>query len=154
MLDINVPKNSTINDTQIYNNTILRNLPKNWQRNNAIMQLVEQSIGSRNKFVLLDEIGMFYIINEDAGNWDSGCWYSNTSYQYSYRNVITSNYYTKVKTNKVTNYWDDLDNWENKYTAKDTECSCCNLTKDISEIVYSKYWESYLCEECNRTFAS
>ena len=152
MLDIIVPKNSTINDTQIYNNTILRNLPKNWQRNNAIIQLVEQSIGNRNKFVLLDEVGMFYIINEGAGNWDSGCWYSNTSYQYSYSNVITSNYYTKVKATKIYSYWDELEAWDKETPKIDNQCSGCRMSKNVEDIVYSKYWDAYLCEECNNTF--
>jgi hypothetical protein len=152
MLDINVPKNSTINDTQIYNNTILRNLPKGWQRNNAIVKLVEQSIGNRNKFVLMDEIGMYYIINEDAGQWDNGCWYSNTSYQYIYLNIINSNYYTKVKTSKVTNYWNDIDGWEKETENIKNECTCCGMSKSVEEIVYSRYWDAYLCEECNNTF--
>jgi predicted glutamine amidotransferase len=152
MLDIIVPKNSTINDTQIYNNMILRNLPKNWQRNNAILKLVQQSIGSRNKFVLLDELGMYYIINEDAGNWENDCWFSNTSYQYSYSNVITSNYYTKVKTSKVYTYWDELEAWEKETPKIENECSGCRMSKNVEDIVYSRHWDAYLCEECNNTF--
>jgi predicted glutamine amidotransferase len=153
MLDIIVPKNSTINDTQIYNNTILRNLPKNWQRNNAILKLVEQSIGSRNKFVLLDELGMYYIINHEAGVWDNDCWFSNTSYQYSYSNVITSNYYSKVKTTKKTfSYWDELETWHEETPKIENECSGCRMKKSVDEIVYSRHWDAYLCEECNNTF--
>jgi predicted glutamine amidotransferase len=152
MLDIIVPKNSTINDTQIYNNMILRNLPKNWQRNNAILKLVQQSIGSRNKFVLLDELGMYYIINEDAGNWENDCWFSNTSYQYSYSNVITSNYYTKVKTTKAYSYWDELEAWEKETPKLENECSGCRMSKNVEDIVYSRHWDAYLCEECNNTF--
>ena len=44
VLNISVPVNSKINDTQIYNNTILKNLPKNFQYNSSIIKLISYFI--------------------------------------------------------------------------------------------------------------
>lgn len=152
ILDIHVPKNSSINDTQIFNNTILRNLPKGFQHNHSIMQLIESRIGDRNKFVMLDNAGQYYIINEIAGTWDAGNWFSNTSYLYSYSNVITSNYYTKDKTSKkaVNDFWsyNDIQTTENEYS----KCDCCYSTYNKHELIYDKYWNSFLCNECNKDY--
>lgn len=38
-------------------------------------------IGSSNKFVLLDHRGELRIINEDAGHWKDGLWFSNKNYE-------------------------------------------------------------------------
>lgn len=153
ILDIKVPKDSQINDTQIFNNSILRNLPKDFQYNHAIMQLIEQTIGERNKFVFLDTLGNYFIINEQAGNWDNGNWFSNNSYLYSYSNVITSNYYTKNKTTKSTNdFWEDTD-WD--YIPKSsntTKCECCYQSFNNTEITFDRYWNSYLCNECSKVY--
>jgi predicted glutamine amidotransferase len=152
ILDIAVPKNSPINDTQIFNNQILRNLPKGFQHNHAIMDLIEQRIGDRNKFVLLDTNGQFYIINEIAGNWDEGNWYSNNSYLYSYSNVITSNYYVKNKSNKtfVDSAWeyDEIDTIESEHQ----KCECCYTSYKKNELIYDRYWNSFLCNDCNKDY--
>jgi len=151
ILDIEVPFDSQINDTQIFNNNILRNLPKGFQYNHAIMQLIELSIGDRNKFVMLDVLGNYFIINENAGKWDNGNWFSNTSYSYSYSNTITSNYYAKGKYTKYSNdFWEDTE-WQYP-TQKTTKCECCYEQHPTESITFDKYWNTYLCSECSKVY--
>ena len=84
ILDIDVPKGSKENDTQIFNNGLMKPLPYNFYKNNAIMNVLEFTIGSGNKFVFLDDAGDFFILNEKAGEWsEDGAWFSNTSYKRS-----------------------------------------------------------------------
>lgn len=46
-------------------------------------KILAEMIGTTNKFVLLIETGEVSIVNESAGTWDNGNWYSNDSYKSS-----------------------------------------------------------------------
>lgn len=136
ILDIEVPLNSPINDTQIYNNSFLKGLPKNFVENSSIMQLIEYSIGSRNKFVFLDVKGQFHILNESIGIWDNGAWYSNTSYKSS----PYLNYANYKKYDKISYIKDDV--------GELIQCeSCDNMVHNI-DINYDNYFDMYLCKKC------
>ena len=74
------PKRS---DTAMFNELILKKLPDGFIRNMAIVNLIEESIGS-SKLVFLDNKGQFLISNESLGKWDNNVWYSNTTYKYRY----------------------------------------------------------------------
>ena len=136
ILNISVPNDSVINDTQIYNNGILKNLPKGFQHNAGIMNLIRFSIGEKNKFVFLDSKGEFYIINEDAGIWDNEIWYSNTTYQYSYSSGYS---YTKKSIYPYT----ELDAWE------PVECEACTCRSYGNSLTFNTEWDMYLCNSCN-----
>lgn len=129
VLDITVPNGSKINDTQIFRNVFLRGLDRDFIYNESARLLIEYAIGNRNKFVFLDNKGQFFIINEMAGTWDKGCWYSNTTYTYSYSSKYTS---------KGFDYWDS-------YEVE--ECECCGCKH--KEIEYVDEWEMSLCPTCN-----
>lgn len=81
MLDIDVPKESNVSDTVIFIEKYLKPLDKDFYNNPALLGLIEQAIGSYNKFVLLPNSGEGIIINEQAGIWDNGVWYSNETYK-------------------------------------------------------------------------
>ena len=70
-------------DTAMFNELILKKLPDGFIRNMAIVNLIEESIGS-SKLVFLDNKGQFLISNESLGKWDNNVWYSNTTYKYRY----------------------------------------------------------------------
>lgn len=111
VLDIQVPMNSKINDTQIYINEYLKGFTTDdLIRNKNLQKLIEYSIG-RNKFVFLSSKNEYAIINESAGHWVDGVWYSNTSYQtvqyypnwyYEEQEVITPKEKDTLK-NTITN---------------------------------------------------
>lgn len=82
ILDVNVPKGSEINDTQIYINTFLKPFSTlDLIEHTGLHNLIADSIGSGNKFVMMDNTGTYAIINESAGHWNEGVWYSNHSYE-------------------------------------------------------------------------
>jgi hypothetical protein len=43
--------------------------------------MLQQFIGVGNKLIFLDNVGDFEIVNESAGTWDGGNWFSNSSYK-------------------------------------------------------------------------
>lgn len=105
VLSIDVPNGSPFSDTILFSK-VLSSLPRGWNKNHGIIFLVEEYLGSRNKIVLMNNKGKVFIINENAGKWDNGCWFSNNSYHYSrtyscgYTTSCYSPGYTVTKPNK------------------------------------------------------
>ena len=81
VLRIDVPKNSKVSDTVLYCKRYLKQLPKGFTHNDVIMEFMAEHIGDYNKFCFLDSTGYYRIVNEDAGDWVDGVWYSNESYK-------------------------------------------------------------------------
>lgn len=74
------PKKS---DTNLFNERILQKLPVSFERNGAIMSLIEEYIAS-SKLIFLNANNEAYIVNEDLGKEDEkypNCWFSNTTYK-------------------------------------------------------------------------
>ena len=174
ILDIDVPKGSKENDTQIFNNALMKPLPYNFYKNNAIMNVLEYTIGSGNKFVFLDDKGDFYILNEKAGEWsEDGAWFSNTSYKRSsfkkYPSYSTYNTYggwsdewydgySKPVSNSKTTYKYNKDEFEVEEVVDEAVgqgegydysiCDCCNEWCMVDEVKYVRDWNSYVCAGC------
>ena len=142
ILDIKVPTDSKINDTQIFNNAFMRGLDANFVQNDTIMQLLEYSIGNRNKFVFLDSQGQFYILNENAGTWDSGAWFSNNSYKSSPYQYYKPN--KKWNTKPFSEIVSNIDDNEELM-----ECESCNELHFIDNMVHDNYFDMLLCKSCN-----
>lgn len=109
--DYGVDITSTDSDTMMFNKNILQKLSYNSLdkmikgKNQVLKDLLEGYIGSRNKMILLNKDGEFTILNEKAGIWDKGVWYSNSGYK-------------KVKIPKFSfwngQYWDNKQGvWKN-----------------------------------------
>lgn len=85
--DYGVDITSTDSDTMMFNKNILQKLSYNSLdkmikgKNQVLKDLLEGYIGSRNKMILLNKDGEFAILNEKAGIWDKGVWYSNSGYK-------------------------------------------------------------------------
>ena len=85
-------------DTRMFNEQILKELPKNWMRNKSICKLVSDSIG-HSKLAFLNSDSSFKIINESLGGWDKNrkIWFSNNSHiktTYKYKPInIGYNYF-------------------------------------------------------------
>ena len=161
ILDIKVPHGSKENDTQIFNNSLMKPLPYNFYKNNAIMNVLQYTIGDYNKFVFLDDAGDYYILNENAGEWsEEGAWFSNTSYKRpKYHYPVTTSaataggYYNKYGTRTSYGYdWDSEDydyvaKTDNKYKSLKDEFE--SEDKEISASDVKKLNDEYdYCECC------
>lgn len=97
------PKKS---DTNLFNERILQKLPVSFERNEAIMQLIEDYIGS-SKLIFLNAKNEAVIVNEKYGQEDSkypNCWFSNSTYK-------PSAYYDRGGV-KVYKGWKDAEAFE------------------------------------------
>lgn len=75
-----IPTDVKRSDTQVFNDLILKALPKDFYKYEAYEYLIEKFIGA-SKMVVLDINGNFTIYNEKSGHWKDGVWYSNYSYK-------------------------------------------------------------------------
>jgi glutamine amidotransferase len=81
----NAPKSENFSDTYMFNEAILKHLPTNFLNNTAHVSLIANYIGTGSKLAFLNLKGEITIINEKAGVWDDGVWYSNSGYKaYNY----------------------------------------------------------------------
>lgn len=75
------PKSNDYSDTYMFNEVILKKLPSGFLSNQPILSLIRSYIGSGSKLAFLNGSGIISIVNEKAGVWDNGVWYSNTGYK-------------------------------------------------------------------------
>lgn len=116
-----VPTSTEFSDTYMFNQTILKNLKEGFEYNETMLEMIDAFIGSGSKLVFLNDNNDYFIVNEKAGHWHLGCWFSNTSYQ----QVNSWVDYGGVKKSKVGYsgaYWgygswgaDSKDTWGSKY---------------------------------------
>jgi len=81
-------KDFELNDTQVFNRDILKELPDNFLDSIGITDMIEDYIG-HSKLIFLDVDGRYDILNEHLGTWSRGVWFSNDSHKrkaYSYAN--------------------------------------------------------------------
>lgn len=76
-----VKEDPRFSDTYMFNKTILKNLPASFEQNETIMDLLQDFIGNGSKLAFLDSSNNYYLVNEEAGHWNDGCWFSNHSYE-------------------------------------------------------------------------
>ena len=100
-------------DSQLFNEKVLKQLPKGWKESKPVKMLLEKFL-TGSKLAILNIDGEFEIYNESAGHWKDGVWYSNYSYSYGKssqygRGRTTTNYpattgtgYGKKKDNTST----------------------------------------------------
>ena len=140
---INVKDDKKRSDTRVFNDTILKQLPKNFLSNKATRELLGKFV-SGSKLAFLDVSGKSTIINESSGEWVKGVWYSNDSYEcYSYSYTPTTyatTYfpYKQPKKNTVNNLG---------------SCSwCCKwgqLSKTVERATGSPTYLSHGCKSYN-----
>jgi predicted glutamine amidotransferase len=73
----------------------------------ALKYLIETSIGSFNKIVMLRRDGAHMIYNEKQGEWNRGAWYSNGSYKHG-RIYTTALEWASEGTDRVRDAWDNV----------------------------------------------
>lgn len=71
-------KKDNLTDTMRFNNEILKKLPENFLENQETFDLLnEYCINNMSKMIFMNNEGKTWILNEEAGEWKDGCWYSN-----------------------------------------------------------------------------
>jgi predicted glutamine amidotransferase len=76
-----VPTSKDYSDTYMFNEVVLKNFTEGFEYNEIILDMLEGFIGS-SKLVFLNSNNEYAIVNEKAGHWANGCWFSNGSYKY------------------------------------------------------------------------
>lgn len=74
-------RNTAKSDTRLYIADILKHFTPAQIMQDHFLKLVQQAIGSNNKFVLMNAQGETAIVNQGAGHWQDENWYSNKSYE-------------------------------------------------------------------------
>lgn len=126
----NAERHVDYSDTNMFNRNVLRKLPPDWIHNEAMYELVSGYIGS-SKLLFLNKDNEAYIVNEDWGVWDLGCWFSNKTYKetryFDYggksmlKHTSTTTATKSVSTKADWDTWDDYDlgtwerEWEREY---------------------------------------
>ncbi len=98
--------------------------------NARFWEFIQESIGAGNKLILLRGDGDFKIVNEKAGTWESGVWFSNTSWKFR-----TSNYTPTVYTRNTR--------------PINPELAVCTECKEMLT-----FYSSRVCQECYPTWST
>lgn len=138
-------------DTYLFNQTILKRLPQNFLKNEAILKLLEEYIGF-SKIIFLTGGNDWAILNENDGHWMGDNWYSNNSYKGKPK-LIYSSALNKITSNNIKNYndrifWEDTLTPKEIYNPKENYCECCN------ESAPTKYVSEYNIEMCQKCINS
>jgi len=143
-----VERHTEFSDTFMFNELILKNLPKEFQYNPAICELLHEYIDS-SKLVFLDTNNEVTIINEKAGHWVGSDWFSNSSYAqvnnwYDYGGVkkYKTAGYTTPTTNTSQSKWNDWRDWEEVQQSTGETCKECGIALVTGEVDYC-----IMCEE-------
>jgi hypothetical protein len=153
-------------DTVLFNEIVLQALPDDFLSDGETVEAIEDNIGN-SKLAFLYNTGGIKIINERAGHWHEGNWYSNNSY----RDKIV---YRAPKHTPVQREWDwkytpekrnirssytaptlfdqDLDNYVDEMDDADLpeprDCINCG-SKHAS---YDDDLDCHICNHCRKTF--
>ncbi len=150
LYDYNPPRDSQINDTQVFMNTIISKLPTGWLSNEAICDLIKHDIGS-NRLAFLEADGGI----TRFGEWieDDGYFYSNSSYRpYQWRSFEIKNDAKPLKqSNKSTIIVDDpcQSNFWPKSPALSFEDRFFDDTAEASSVVEYNSWVQELDSKTN-----
>ena len=147
-MDIDVPKDSDMNDTQIFIERYLKDInTRDLLHCKTLHKLIADAIGTNNKFILMDNTGYYKIINEKQGHWKDNVWFSN--YTYQERVTWYGTRYTKqdfYPYSAQKSFWDDDDYYEDSYnTKKDDEFDLLtpneyiNLEEDIDKLTIDDF---------------
>lgn len=144
-------KNEDISDTRLFNNKILKKLPRGWEKSDVIGQMIEYYIGAHSRLAVLRNDKKVFLYNEDKGEWKDGIWYSNDYYKLEVtrtkNNVLPFPTWKRTK-NSLLN--------KNKELGS-SFCEICDKDYKWKEIIYfafitkDKIFRSDICENCFRT---
>ena len=144
-------------DTHIFNTTILQQLPKKWEQNDAIVAILEDYIGSTGKVVVLNANKTHLILHESKGHWLDDMWFSNDDYK-TFRRGNFSEYGEWI--HRGGGKW--VQTYGKKYEplalgppdvipqpALKRACEFCSLVFDPKELQIVNWDDKYVvCKDC------
>ena len=137
ILNCEIP-DKKMSDTASFVKYYLNNLPRNWQDNEYLFDMVEQyCYGSKLVVMTNDPDAKYcaYIVNEEAGHWNSGVWYSNSSYSCARNKSKSMVTYKSAQVSAQT--FEDYDIY------KLDECQLCGEETVLDGLCYN-------CESCQQ----
>ena len=142
--------NKTFSDTYELNETVFKKFPANFLEIAEIRDLVDKYVErGYSKVVFMDNKGKVLIMNEKAGEWDNGVWFSNKTHSY-----YTSCYggYGYGRNDWRKGYGNDVDGTTSSSLAimNDTPISE-NGSMKANKFSLS---DDYYCTQCNSRFNS
>jgi hypothetical protein len=170
----NVPDSVQYSDTNMLNRTLLQKMKVGFEQDDDVLDFLMSLIGSGNKLVFLNKNNEWSIVNETAGHWHLGCWFSNDSYKavndwYDFGGVKKK----KSKGSRVgftpqysyQDFYKDYDYNDGFGTAKDEYCHDCGInlygeneiargncnycSRDEKEEENKKKEREAMCDSCN-----
>ena len=143
-----------LSDTQVFNRDILRPLKLQTKVNAVLLKLLADYIGNGNKLAFVNKYGESQIVNEMAGHWLDGAWFSNYSYESygaCYSNPMYTGGYVSTKAKTGTAKHKPVKH-QTRMTAV---CNSCGITKLKTKLTYEKHAGGYWiteCDECKHYF--
>jgi predicted glutamine amidotransferase len=136
-------------DTYILNEEILSKFPRNFLDIPEIFKAVtDYVIESHSKLVFMDNQNKITIVNEKAGTWDDGIWYS--SGHYMTKIYTPSSYKSSYYNKSATGGHDEYDNeGRSIYKASEVYCFSCNtwIKRDDVQNVHGNWDTCPICGE-------
>jgi predicted glutamine amidotransferase len=129
----------TFSDTYLFNRNILQAYPDKFMNLDIIMDVLDQYCKDElSKMIFMNNTGETMILNEMAGVWDFGCWFSGMSYK-TYRYVATKeqDYHQE---GYYENWWLKEDMSMKNYEYCDF---CSRWLPDLQQ-----YGELWVCDDC------
>ena len=115
-----VPVSKEYSDTYMFNECILKKFKPGFEYDQDILDLLAEYIGTGSKLIFLNKDNDYAIVNEKAGHWSDGCWFSNSSYK-QVNNWVDYGGVKKYKGSSYNSYFNDT-NW-NTIDVKETKTS-------------------------------
>lgn len=146
-----VPTSTEFSDTYMFNESILKNFKDGFEYNETMLDMLETFIGGGSKLVFLNDNDDYFIVNEKAGHWSLGCWFSNSSYKqvndwYDFGGIKKQKTGYKTTAKATTPTFDRTFHWsDNLQTSNEHTHYCHNcdiMLYGINEI------EAGMCEWC------
>ena len=146
-----VPHSTDFSDTYMFNESILKSFKEGFEYNETILDMLDAFIGNGSKLVFLNDNNHYFIVNEQAGHWNLGCWFSNSSYK-QVNDWVDFGGIKKKKQNTSTNtygfHWDVSEKYNDYSVRREHEhesqyCMNCDM------MLYGvKEMEDGLCAWC------
>lgn len=138
-------------DTYLFNQLVLKKLPRNFINNEAILSMMSDFIGY-SKLVFLSAEDDWCIVNESLGIWDGDNWYSNDSYLDPF--PVSTEGKAKGKKSGKSCYYDDLPEYQDITLYEPlthSHCDCCQETGVTTHFIPE--WSMEMCMGCIDEFA-